>query len=241
METTRKNKRSILLRGSIILVCVLFSFMVSAQFSVGGGVSTIHEFGYKKPMFGLNAVVELPRSNDITFTARVMYGFPQEKSTILSGSGLNASAKDPNTVPESIAVPLTSFRSSDYFAVDIGQRYYALNGFDEGFSLYGGTIFGFSFSSVKWGQKPQPYDSNNYTIDASTLKEWDNRNQGSVLRLQLVLNGGMKYTLPNFGSFFFDGGMALTLLPLASIENMPVEAAQKVLFIFNLGFRKELY
>jgi len=239
METTRKIKINRYFATIIAIVLLLCSTNSWGQFSIGGGLSSVFEYG-KSAGFGLNIVGEVPRNNDVTFTGSISYIFPRVQSRELSGSGLPAIAKDINTSPQNITAPIFQEESINYFIAQAGQRFYILNGFDEGFSLYGGTLVGFTFSKVKWNTSPR-YDDSKYTIDSTLLSQWSNRDQGSILRIQVAFNGGMKYTIPNVGSFFFDAGISLTLLPMVSNDAMPSPLYQSVFFNANIGFRKELY
>jgi len=237
---TKKNNIKIYFANFLVLLLLICETTTFAQFSLGGGLSSVMAYGRKSSGYGLNFVAELPRNNDLTFTGSITYTFPREINQVLSGTGLPAIAKDPNTTPQNINLPIFNYESINYLIVSAGQRFYILNGFDEGFSLYGGTMFGFTFNKVKWRQTVQ-YDDSKYTVDSELLSKWSRKDEGSILRIQVAFNGGMKYTIPNFGSFFFDAGLYLTLLPMISSEDVPMSLYQSVYFNANIGFRKELY
>lgn len=181
-----------------VFIVVLFTTMSSqAQFSVGGGPSFMFEFGNNKPFAGLHFNAEIPRNNEVTFYGRLTYLFKQNKSEYLSD--LAAIAKDVSTDPQWVNVPIDYLTSISYFMIDGGTRYYLINGFDEGFSLYGGTNIGLIVNSVTYGYKLGDYDETNYTLDAGDFG--GGREKGSIIRLSVGFTGGMKYTIPAIGNF----------------------------------------
>jgi len=236
METKRNNKG---LNGTqtVFFIVVLFVCSFSyAQLSIGGGASLLSEFGGKGTKYGLNIIVEKPRNNETTFTGRMVYAFANEHKELVPGGGLPATAKDSS---ETISVPIYSSSSMDYLMLDFGTRTYIINGFDEGFSLYGGTQLGGILNRVKWGNTIN-YDDSKYTIMPSLLDPWRNGGEGSIIRFHIGLNGGGKYTIPNLGSFFFEAGVHLTPIVISSVD-LPQGLVNSVFFNFNIGFRRELY
>lgn len=225
------------IKNTVFLLMVLISATVSAQFSVGGGASTMFEFGNKKPFYGLHFNFEVPRNNEVTFYGRLTYHFNQNKEEAFGN--LAAIAKDPNTQPQWVDVPLTNLTSINYFMIDGGTRYYLINGFDEGFSLYGGTNLGLIINSVKYGTKIGEYDDVNYTLDPGEFG--NSREKGTIIRLAVGFTGGLKYTIPTVGSFYLDFNPHLTIFGIPSTNTIPGTVYRPVFFNLNLGFRKEIY
>lgn len=225
------------IKNMVFLLVILISTTVSAQFSVGGGASTMFEFGNKKPFYGLHFNFEVPRNNEVTFYGRLTYHFNQNKEDAFGN--LAAIAKDPNTLPQWVDVPLTNLTSINYFTIDGGTRYYLINGFDEGFSLYGGTNLGLIINSVKYGTKIGEYDEVNYTLDPGEFG--NSREKGTIIRLAVGFTGGLKYTIPTVGSFYLDFNPHLTIFGIPSTNTIPSTVYRPVFFNLNLGFRKEIY
>lgn len=225
------------IKNTGILIMVLMSASVSAQFSIGGGASTLLEFGNKKPFFGLHLNAEFPRNNEVTFYGRLTYHFKQNSQQPFGN--LAAIAKDISTDPQWVEVPVEYLTSVNYFMIDGGTRYYLINGFDEGFSLYGGTNIGVIFNSVTYGYKVGDYDAEKYTLDAG---EYGNgREKGSIIRMAIGFTGGAKYTIPTIGSFYLDFNPHLTIFGIPSTNNIPGNVYRPVFFNLNIGFRKEIY
>ncbi|MCO5258969.1 MAG: hypothetical protein M9916_02380 [Crocinitomicaceae bacterium] len=228
--------------AKIVKQVFLFSFLFSsfsslAQFSVGGGLTTLLEFGNKKPHYGLNFIMEFPRNNEVVFYARATYLFDQKKRDNLGDLG--AYALDAATSPQSVYVPVYSATSVNYIMVDGGMRYYFLNGYDEGFAFYGGTNLALIVNFVKFGYQIDKYDATKYFLDTQGITEA--RDKGTVIRLALGLLGGMKYTFPGRGTIFFDLNPQLTLFGIPSNQNIPNTVYKPVSFGFSLGYRKEIY
>jgi hypothetical protein len=220
------------------IVAVLFlTGNVFAQYSVGGGPSFMFEFGNGKPFYGLHFNVEIPRNNEVTFYGRATYLFKQNTNNSIGA--LAAIAKDASTDPQFVEVPLNHLTSINYFMIDGGTRYYLINGFDEGFSLYGGTNLALIINSVKYGYQYGDYDANKYTLDPGEFGE--GREKGTIIRLAVGFTGGIKYTIPARGTFYLDFNPQLTLFGIPSTQGIPSNVYKPVFFNFNIGYRKEIY
>lgn len=225
------------IKNTGLLLLLLVSSPVSAQFSLGGGPSTLFEFGNKRPFYGLHFNFEIPRNNEVTFYGRVTYHFNQNKDEAFGN--LAAIAKDVNTEPQWVNVPIDYLTSINYVMIDGGTRYYLINGFDEGFSLYGGTNIGLIINSVRYGTRIGDYDSENYTLDPGDFG--NGRDKGTIIRMAVGFTGGLKYTIPTVGSFYLDFNPHLTIFGIPSSNNIPGSIYRPVFFNLNIGFRKELY
>lgn len=225
------------IKYSIFLLLLMVSTTVGAQFSVGGGASTLLEFGNRKPFYGLHFNVEVPRNNEVTFYGRLTYHFRQ--NNVANIGEFAAIAKDVNTQPSYEMVNVDNVTSLNYFMIDGGTRYYLLNGFDEGFSLYGGTNLGLIVNTVKYGSRVGDYNADLYTLEMGDFST--DRDKGTIIRLAVGFTGGIKYTIPTIGSFYFDVNPHLTIFGIPSSANIPSNIYRPVFFNFNIGFRKELY
>lgn len=225
------------LKVNLLLLALIVSSVATAQIGIGAGPSFMMEFGNNKPFYGLHLKVEKPRNNDVVFYGRATYLFNQNKRTELEP--LSAVAIDPNLVPNTISVDFKQVSSIGYFMIDGGTRYYLINGFDDGFSLYGGTNLGLIVNMVKYGYEFGDYDASKYTLYAGDFQE--SRDKGSIIRLAVGFTGGVKYTKPGIGSFYLDINPHLTIFGIPSNQNIPGSIYKPVFFNFNIGYRRELY
>ena len=222
---------------AVLMVVALMPITSSAQFAIGGGVSSLLQFGNSKPLVGANLLVEIPRNNDVTFYVRGQYLAPQS----VNGDPIymEAIARDPLTDPSFVPVKVFDQKRFGYFIFDGGTRYYLLNGYDEGFSVYGGSNVGVVISTVKYGYQSEDYNTSLYSLDLYNLDDY--RGKGSIFGLAVGFTGGVKYTKPGIGTFFFDINPHLMMFAVPSSNTMPTDHHRNLIFTFNLGFRKEFY
>jgi len=227
------------------LLCL--SSAANAQYSIGGGFTTLFQFGNGRPFAGLNLIAEFPRNNDATFYVRANYVFKQNiRRTVQEVveeqgnlySPLLAFGKDPFTIPSTIEVGERFTESFNFVMIDAGTRYYIINGYDEGFSLYGGTTIGAVINTVKWAYKTDDFDQTKYEVVG--LERFNSSGKGTILNLAAGLTGGAKYTFPGRGTFFMDLSPSYMLLGLQS-NPVTTTLYSKVIFTCNIGFRKEFY
>lgn len=222
----------------LLIAFVALSFQpIFSQVAIGGGFSTMFQFGNSRPLLGANLLVEIPRNNQNTFYGRVSYLAPQKFNT--PDQKFEAIAIDPATTPN--MVPVNGFlqNKSGYFIIDGGTRYYFLNGYDEGVSIYGGTNLGLIINTVNYGYQIDDYDKERYSLSQYNLDDF--RGKGSIISLAIGFTGGVKYTIPKVGSFFLDINPYLLMFGIPSASNLPTNQYKSLLFNFNIGFRKELY
>lgn len=228
----------------IAMIALVFSGLsANAQFSVGGGASTLFQFGNSKPFGGLHFNVEFPRNNEVTFYGRLTYHFKQNKSSSVDTDGyplgINVQAIDQNTVPYTQYLPATFEESFNYVMIDGGTRYYIINGYDEGFSLYGGTNVALIVNTARYTYSVQGMSSL-YEVTA-TDKRLTEKNKGTILNLAAGITGGAKYTMPGRGTLYFDINPSLMLFGLPSNDKIETSLYKNVIFNFNIGYRKEIY
>lgn len=230
----------------MLMVAVVFLGLNSnAQYSLGGGVSTLFQFGNAKPFGGLHFTFELPRNNEVTFYGRATYHFRQNKSQqALYETGepafFYAYAYDFNTDPNSLALAANFEESLNYFMIDGGTRYYIINGYDEGFGLYGGTNIAVIVNTVRYKYAVEDYNKELYYLLPEDERQLTS-DKGTILNLAAGVSGGAKYTVPGIGSFYFDINPSLVLFGLPSKEGIETSLYKNVVFNMSLGFRKEFY
>lgn len=223
------NKIQVFILFFLVLKTNLFG-----QIGITGGLGTMNGFGVKKTFFGLNLGLEYPRSNENTFFGRFAYYIPRNNadSTIAS-----ASAILPTTSP--FTLQRNYIVSTGFTTIEGGTRYYLINGYDNGFSVYGGSTIMLCINSIK-----KNYENWNYPYNESDYQNYGEE-KGTILNLGVGLQGGLKYTLPSLGTIFCDLSGTYLIVRQASndavydSENYPFNSA--ILFSVNLGFRKDFY
>jgi hypothetical protein len=214
----------------ILLVTFLASNLFS-QLSLNGGLGTLNGFGVKKTFFGLNLGLEYPKSNQSTIYGRIAYYIPRNNEDSIKENVYS-------TTP-----PYSHIRnyivSTGYLTVEGGTRSYLINGYDNGFSIYGGSTILICINKIKRNYEDWKYPENESDF------ENNGDTKGTILNLGVGLQGGLKYTFPSIGTFFcdFSGNYLIVRQPSNDLiyesENYPFNSA--ILFSFNIGFRKDFY
>jgi hypothetical protein len=216
------------------LFFLVFSFNLSGQLSLNGGLGTLKGFGVKKTFVGLNLGLEYPRSNQATLYGRISYYIPRNEDDSTQGySSAISTTTFPYTLQRNYIV------STGYLTVEGGNRFYIINGYDNGFSFYGGSTVLLCVNNIKrkFADWDYPYDEAEY--------QYSGDSKGTILNLGVGLQGGLKYTFPSIGTFFCDLSGNYLIIRQASngmvneTTNYPFNSA--MLFTFNLGFRKDFY
>lgn len=217
----------------ILLVTFLASNLFS-QLSLNGGIGTLNGFGVKKTFVGLNLGLEYPRSNQSTIYGRIAYYIPRNEDDSTQASAFAIST---TTLPSTLQRNYTI--STGYLTVEGGNRFYIINGYDNGFSLYGGSTILLCVNNIKkkFADWDYPYDEAKY--------ENYGESKGTILNLGFGLQGGLKYTFPSIGTFFCDLSGNYLVVRQASNDliyestNYPMQSG--ILFTFNFGYRKDFY
>ncbi len=193
-------------------------------------------FGATKGFTNLHLGVEIPRATDQSIYGRFSYYFPVSEPIILSTS---VTANNINTNPYNLIVNYD--RSTNYSLFEGGTRRYIGNDYDYGFSGYSGSNFMVIVNKVK----------NNYSkFDASGLYTWENNyslspgeeREGTVLSIALGLQAGVKYTFPAVGTIYADlSGQYILFGQASNLTAYNSSLLSNLFFIFNVGFRKDLY
>jgi hypothetical protein len=216
---------------------LLFSFLASdffSQISANAGLGTLNGFGVEKTFYGINLGLEYPRSDKNTLFGRISYYIPrnEDDSTLESVYAISTTTS-PYSLQRNFIV------STGYLTVEGGTRFYLINGYDNGFSVYGGSTVLLCVNNIKkkFADWDYPYDEAEY--------QYNGDSKGTILNLGVGLQGGLKYTIPSIGSIFCDLGGSYLIIRQASNNtvnlstNYPFNSA--LLFTFNLGFRKDFY
>ena len=221
-----------------LFLIILFSFLSHDffyQISANAGLGTLNGFGVKKTFFGLNLGLEYPKSNQTTIFGRIAYYIPRNNE----GDSTKAFASAISTTTFPYSLPRNYIVSTGYLTIEGGTRYYLLNGYDNGFSIYGGSTILVCVNKIK-----RNYADWNHSFNEANYENYGDA-KGTILNLGVGLQGGLKYTLPSIGTFFCDFSGNYLVVGKASndviyeSENYPFNSA--ILFTFNLGFRKDFY
>jgi len=215
---------------------LFFSFIIAtsagmAQTGVSGGFSMLKGFGVKGVYPGIHLGVEIPRDSEVSYFGRITYTLPNYTS-----DSLPAEAIDYTTVP---AYDYKAVRvGMNYFNIEGGTRYYLGNGYDYGWSAYGGSLLMLSVNTVRL-KADEEYDESKYRFNGPSGNELPGK--GSIVALSFGLNAGVKNHW-SFGMLYFDINLAYSLFALPSNELASTQSSfSPLLFGFNVGFRKDLY
>ena len=212
-------------------VAILITGLASAQIGISAGGSILKAFGKPRPYAGFHLSVEVPRDDATSVYGRLTQHLKQvnEQPTLVP-----LIAKELTTIPYSLSID--GYGSMNYTILEGGTRYYLGNGYDFGWSAYGGTNFMVVFNTVKMNL--DGYDQVLYEPVG-----YDQR-KGSIISFGGGLGGGVKYTIPSTGTFYFDTGVTYILTGFSSNQLASDQANlsfSQLFFNFNLGFRKDLF
>lgn len=218
-----------------ILVLILFSTLSTisfGQYSIGGGISTLHGAGIDITRYGINAYFETPRTEVNTFYIRPSLMLPQKFESNNGTIEVTNEAFNQGVSP-TVIDNLRSVQKTSYFSIDGGTRIYFINTYDAGFSLYGGGHLKGIVSnySEEVDISELSIDPNNYNVP---------ENSAYALLFSFGGNFGAKYQLPYRGAIVFD--LALDLIsrlydPLQVLGN----EISPLSLSFNLAYRFDWY
>jgi hypothetical protein len=222
---------------NIFLLSLTFLFLqsVNAQVSLSAGTGLLRGFQSEKTFFGIHGGFELPRNNDVTIYGRIGQYFAQNED---NASTAVVTGNDFDVIPYQLQV--NYFSSFNYTTLEGGTRYYLGNDYDNGFSGYGGSNFLLAFNSVK-----RDYEK----TDISGVYEWEelystgnDEEDGRIISFALGLQGGVKYTIPGTGTVYFDITAQYAIAGVGNNETANnTQLYSPLYFMFNVGFRKDLY
>ncbi len=219
----------------IFIVVLLLSCISNAQYSLTGGVNGLTTFGGLKKFGGFGIGFESPKDNEETFYVRMNF---YSKRMLDSSLGQFSITMDNIDKTDFTVMSVIGDSYLNYITIDGGTRYYLFDGYDSGFSLYGGSNVMGVINQAKL--KLHDYDHSKYRLPAGASLT------GTVLNLGVGFNGGAKYTFPGIGSIFLDANINYLLLSIPSNDVAKVITpyftnGSPLLFTVNLGFRKDFY
>lgn len=190
--------------GLFTFVLITLTNCGFSQYSIGGGGSAF--LGLNNPIsrFGFNAFVEIPRTKSNTLMIRTAYMLPikdDDNVSVYSGAG-NEGAK------------ATLETKTSYLAIDGGSRYYFINDYDLGFSMFAGGYLKGILSSynatyrMKGGENINDYNSAYY--DDGQVVPVAPPGYDRKFSVLFAFGGtvGAKYQLPR-GALVFDLGIEI--------------------------------
>jgi hypothetical protein len=219
------------MRQLLLLGFVALAVLGRAQTGVSGGLTMIKGFGIPKAYPGIHIGVEIPRDDEVSFYGRVTATLANASNETAT---TNVEARDPATTFPNVKQVNYNVKMN-YINLEGGTRYYIGNGYDYGWSAYGGSVFMLSINSVK--ADFDDYDEDKYALTEGLTE------RGRILALNLGLNAGVKNHFM-FGMLYFDMtlGYALFAIPSNQIASQGGGYLYSPLtFGFNFGFRKDLY
>lgn len=216
----------------LLMLLLLNTAVIFAQFGLSGGVSVLKGFGTPKPFVGIHVGGEIPRDDQVSFYGR-----------------LSLYAKQTEAIPSTLTLYTPDYMSStqvqyktsmNYVILEGGNRYYIGNGYDSGFGAYGGGTFMLILNSVK--RNYDDFDEVKFPLPVTEVRK------GSIFNLAVGLGGGVKHTLAGVGTFYFDVSLAYMILGTASnttassvADGVGQDLYSPLIFTFGLGFRKDIY
>lgn len=218
----------------IVLIAV-FSVITTlslGQYSLGGGITTVHGAGIDITRYGLNAYYEVPRTEVNTFYIRPSLMLPQKFENNNGTIELTEEAFNQGVSP-SVIGNLRTIEKTSFFSLDGGTRIYFINTYDAGFSLYGGGHLKGIVSSYS-----QEIDIDDLEVDPNNYVMPGDKTY--ALLFSFGGNFGAKYQLPYRGAIVFD--LALDLIsrlydPAAILGN----EISPLSLSFNLAYRFDWY
>jgi len=200
----------------------------SAQVAVGGGASLLKSFGSTPAYGGMHLLVEVPTDDQTSYYGKlgIFLKNKQDDGTV------SVEAIDPSVTFPVIQV-INKMETFNYTTLEGGRRYYFGNGYDYGFSAYGGTHFMLAFNRVT--QSTDAFDDTKYRLPDGA------ETQGNIFNLALGLSGGVKNTF-TFGTLYFDVSLDyfLASIPSNSVaQNTGMYSP--LLFTFSLGYKKDIF
>lgn len=226
-----------MVKSILFLFAVLLSSAATyGQISFDGGSGVLKGFGATKSFSNLHLGFEVPRSTDQSFYGRFSYYFPVKEDQTYATM---VTAINQSTNPYNLTVNYQ--KSTNYTLFEGGTRRYLGNDYDYGLSAYSGSNFMVIINKVKNNYEKRDATgsidwANNYALSPTEEKE------GTVLSIAVGLQLGAKYTFPAIGTIYADLSGQYLLFGQASNQTAyNSQLLSNIFFLFNVGFRKDLY
>ncbi|HLV42536.1 MAG TPA: hypothetical protein VKY37_09665 [Brumimicrobium sp.] len=219
--------------AALMFVFTSISTLSTAQYSLGGGLSSFHGVNLPISRVGVNFFAEVPRTPENTLFIRAAYMLPNSdsRSTFVSGKqGVTPSMTEADLVAK-----------TSYFAIDGGTRYYLFNQYDIGFAVFaGGHIKGILSSYSARYRMPGSLDINDYETSDFPAQPLTGLSPQYSLLFAFGGNVGVKYQLPMRGALTFDFALEL-ITRLYDPYTILGNDIAPLSFSFNLGYRFDWY
>ncbi len=170
----------------LLIIIALLSFQSIAQQSIGFGLNSFHSIGLNFMRYGLHASLEQPRNEVNTFFLRGTYTLPVK---FIDSIEIEKDFSIDPQVPGPSKIEALILRKTTLLSVEGGTRYYLLNTYDAGTTIYGG----FHMKGYVATYKEELKD--NFEVPTGYIPINRTPNQTSVL-LSFGANIGFKYHLP---------------------------------------------
>lgn len=217
----------------VLIIVILFSFSIKAQYGITGGLSFLKPFGIPSTFVGFKLGGEIPHDNENSFYLNASFYGKKRLDPSIGTTTFQLENIDPNDFSLKFIEADSYF---NYLTIDGGNRYYLLDGYDGGVSIYGGSNMMLMINQAK--MKVGDYDQSKYRIPVGQSLN------GNVVSLGVGFTGGVKYSIPAVGTLFFDLVGDYMILGVPS-NNTAVTVSQQfyspIIFSFNFGFRKDFY
>lgn len=216
----------------LVFIAIAMGSWSYAQVGISGGGSMLKGFGTPGVWGGLHFGLEIPRDDAVSLYGRVTHHFARSAQDSILTSAI---ARDITTTPYVINVAGVS--RMNYTTLEGGTRYYLGDGYDFGWAAYGGSNLMLIFNGVR--NKFEGYDEVLYELQDSDSQ------RGTIFSLAFGLSGGVKYSVEELGTFYFDTALSYVIFGQASNN----AAAQQfgngglyrpLIFTFNIGYRYDI-
>lgn len=216
----------------LVLIAITLSGMSFAQVGISAGGNMLVGFGAQRTWGGLHVGVEIPRDDAISIYGRVSHYFGQPSHDSIYTSAI---ARDVTTNPYVINV--SGISRMNYTTLEGGTRYYLGDGYDFGWAAYGGSNLTLIFNGVR--NRYEGFNETLYELQSTGAQ------RGTIFSLGFGLGGGLKYSVENLGTFYFDLSLTYIILGQASNEAASQQFGsgglyRPLLFTFNLGYRRDI-
>ncbi len=216
----------------LVFIAIALCGTSFAQVGVNAGGNMLVGFGAQKTWGGLHIGLEVPRDDAVSIYGRLSHYFAQANRDSIYSSAI---ARDISTTPYVINVAGTS--RMNYTTLEGGTRYYLGDGYDFGWAAYGGSNLMLIFNGVR--NRYEGFDETLYELQDSGSQ------RGTIFSLGFGLGGGLKYSMENIGTFYFDLSLAYIIFGQASNTAAAQQFGENglyrpLLFTFNLGFRRDI-
>jgi hypothetical protein len=215
----------------LVLMAIVLSGTSFAQVGISAGTGMLVGFGSQRTWGGLHVGLEIPRDDAVSLYGRLSHYFARPSQDSIYTSAI---ARDVTTSP--YVINLGGVSRMSYTTLEGGTRYYLGDGYDFGWAAYGGSNLTLIFNGVR--NRYQPFNETLYELQEAGAQ------RGTIFSLAFGLGGGVKYSVEDLGTFYFDTSLAYVIFGQAS--NPVAEQAafvglyRPLLFTFNLGYRRDI-